>query len=77
MIKLIANFEHKINEWTCQFLMNHNTPIDVAEEMALAFIRYLGQVKDAAKAQAEAAKQEESPKIEAIQQPQEEVINVE
>ncbi len=73
MNKLFARFEMKINEKAGLFLLDHDTTIPEAKEMAFAFLKYLGQVEDAGKALE--AKKNEEQKIEALEQPPQEVVN--
>jgi CO dehydrogenase nickel-insertion accessory protein CooC1 len=78
MIKLLALFESEIEGKVGRFMLDHDTPIAAAKEMGLAYLKYLGQVEDAAKAQAEAAKaQEESKEPEQVQEIPQEAANVE
>lgn len=69
MIKIIASFECEIEGKTCHFMMDHDTSIPIAKEMGFAYLKYLGQVEDAAKAQAESTKVQEDPQ--SPEQPQE------
>ncbi len=73
MNKLLARFEYKINDKFGLFLLDHDTNIAEAKEMAFAFLKYLGQIEDNAKAQIQA---QEETKNEAVEQPPEEVLNV-
>jgi hypothetical protein len=64
MNKLFARFEYKINEKLGLFLLDHDTQIAEAKEMAFAFLKYLGQIEDMAKAQQESQNPVESAVIE-------------
>lgn len=77
MIKLIAQFESIIESKLCRVHMDHDTPIAVAKEFALAFLKHLGNVEDQYKAQLaeqEKAKAEAEKPIEevAVESPQSE-----
>lgn len=81
MIKMIAQFESAIEGKVGRFILDHDTSIGIAKQMACEFLTYLGNVEAQAKAQAEANKAgekpaDESPKIEALEQPPQEVSNV-
>ncbi len=73
MNKLLAKFEYRINEKLGLFLLDHDTTIQEAKEMAFAFLKYLGQVEDMAKTPGEV---QEKPAEEVVEPPQE-VENVE
>lgn len=68
MNKLVVKFEIKINEKTGLFFLDSQTSTSEAKEMMFAFLKYLGQVEDNAKAQV--------PPEPALEQPQE-VVHVE
>ncbi len=51
MIKNIVKFEYLIEGKVGHFLLDHDTPVQIAKEMAFQFIKYLGQLEDQAKAQ--------------------------
>ncbi len=73
MNKLLARFEYKVNEKLGLFLLDHDTQITEAKEMAFAFLKYLGQIEDMVKSKEKPA---EEPKTELEEVPQE-VCNVE
>ncbi len=58
MLKYIAKYESTVEGKVGHFLLDHDTPICVAKEMAFQFLKYLGQIEDQARAQQEAAKAE-------------------
>jgi hypothetical protein len=68
MIKLIAQYESIVEGKIGRFFMDHDTPINIAEQMACEFLTYLGTVKAQAKAQADAAKAAENPVPEKVQE---------
>lgn len=57
MIKNLARLECVIEGKVGHFLLDHDASIAVAKEMCLQFLKYLGQIEDAAKAQMEAQKE--------------------
>ena len=61
MIKILASFEHEVEGKICKFMMDHDTSIAIAKEMGLAFLKYLGNVEDAFKAEEAAKKAAEAP----------------
>lgn len=54
MIKQLVTWCTKIQEFESNFHLSADTPIEIAEQMALQFITYLGNVKAQSKAQADA-----------------------
>ncbi len=62
MIKQVISFCTKVQEFEAQFHLDSNTPIEIAEQMALQFITYLGNVKAQVKAQSDAVQASEAPK---------------
>ncbi len=58
MLKNLARFESIIEGKVGHFLLDHDTPIAIAKEMCVQFLKYIGQVEDAARAQQEATKAE-------------------
>lgn len=81
MIKTIAQFESTVEGKVGRFLLDHDTSISIAKQMVFEFLTYLGNIEATAKAQAEAIAAQtppspESPKIEALEQPPQEVSNV-
>lgn len=59
MLKTIAQFEHVVEGKVGRFLLDHDTSVSAAKEMCFAFLKYIGQIEDAAKAQQEASKSPE------------------
>jgi hypothetical protein len=76
MSKLLAQFEYKVDEKMGRFLLDHDTSIAAAKEMGFAFLKYLGQIEDAAKAalaEQEAKKVDQNDQLsEVASQPQNE-----
>jgi len=70
MLKTLARLESIVENRVGHFFLDHDTPINVAKEMCLNFLKYLGQVEDHAKAQQEAQAISQSP-IEELVQPEE------
>ncbi len=68
MNKLFVKFECKVNEKTGTFYFDKDINTGEAKEMMFAFLKYLGQVEDNAKAQV--------PPEEQISQETQEVANV-
>ncbi len=56
MIKQVLKFEYLIEGKKGDFLLEYDTPVQVAKEMAFQFLKYLGQLEDE-------AKQKESEKL--------------
>ncbi len=73
MIKNIVRLESVINGRVGHFLLDNDCPIEAAEQMALEFLQYLGQLKAQAKAQQAASASETDIKPEI---PQPEIANV-
>ena len=70
MIKYLAKFESNVEGRIGHFLLDHDTPVHIAKEMAFQFLKYLGQIEDQAKAQ-EQQKQNEQP----VEESKQEVID--
>lgn len=64
MFKNVVKFDHTIDGKTGHFFCDHDTPIPIAKDMLLQFLKYLGQIEDQAKAQAEEQKKAVKPDIE-------------
>lgn len=65
MIKNLLRYESLIEGKVGHFLLEHDTSIPIAKEMALQFLKFICQCEDQAKAQQEAqekAKKEEEQK---------------
>lgn len=58
MLKNVVELEYKVAEKTGRFILDNDTPTAAAKEMCLAFLKIIGQIEDAAKAQQDAAKSE-------------------
>ena len=86
MIKTLAQFESTVEGKVGRFLLDHDTAISTAKQMVCEFLTYLVNIEAQGKAAAEAAAaaaepvaeaaKPESPKIEALEQPPQEVSNV-
>jgi len=72
MNKLMVKFDCKVNEKVGLFFLDAETSTVEAKEMMFAFLKYLGQIEDAQKAQA-AGESIEQP----VGEPPLEVCNVE
>ena len=46
MLKVIAEFEAKVNDKVGRFHLDQDTPLPVAKEMCFQFIKYIGQIED-------------------------------
>lgn len=67
MLKVIAKFEAVVNEKVGHFLLDQDTPLNVAKEMCFQFIKFLGQIEDEVKRkQEEETKAKSEEKIEAL-----------
>jgi len=67
MLKNLAKLEIILENRTYQLLLEADSPLQHVKEILFQFQKYIGQIEDAAKAQAEeATKQEnsEQPKVE-------------
>ena len=51
MLTNIASLESKVGEWGSQWLLKHDTPIEVCKEMLFQFGKYIAAVEDAVKLQ--------------------------
>lgn len=71
MLKTLAELELKIENWTCRLSCNSDMPTKHLKECIFQFLKYIGSIEDAAKAQQEAQNQVEVPPEE--QTPSEEV----
>ena len=58
-MKIITQFEHKINDMEFQFQCHPNCPIALAKDALFQFISQVNALEETAKAQAEAAKASE------------------
>lgn len=56
MFKNLVKFEHVVEGKIGHFLCDNDTSFAAAKEMLLQFLKYVGQLEDNARAQAEAAK---------------------
>lgn len=70
MLKVIAEFEAKVNDKVGRFHLDQDTPLPVAKEMCFQFIKYIGQIEDQIiaeqKKQQEEKKAKQEEKIEAL-----------
>jgi hypothetical protein len=64
MIKNLVRFEYLIEGKIGHFLLENDTSVAIAKEMAFQFLKYLGQLEDRAKA--EQTKSSESPNPEKV-----------
>jgi len=49
MMKNIVKLECKVGDKVGQFLLDNDTPIQVAKEMLFQFMKHVGHIEDAAK----------------------------
>lgn len=75
MLKQVTQFKSVINEIENIFHFDANCPINIAKEAVLECLKWLGQVEDQAKAQAEAKKAEEEKQPEQQQEQEQQVID--
>jgi len=59
MLKNIVRYETKIDEWQTDFNFMPETPLPIIKEMVFQFLKYVGQIEDAAKAQQPSEPREE------------------
>lgn len=62
MFKQLVQFEHKIEDFIAHFSLPPNTPIPIAKEMLLQFLKIVGQIEDQGKAAMEAQAAQDEPK---------------
>jgi hypothetical protein len=62
MLKQISQLEHKTENKTYHFLCDQDSPLNEVKDALFQFLKYVGQVEDAAKAQQEALKAQEAAK---------------
>ncbi len=56
MLKNLSQLEHIAENKICRFICDNDTPIHLVKEALFQFQKYIGQLEDQAKAQQEAAK---------------------
>ncbi len=56
MLKTIVKFEHTIGDKTGQFLIDHDTPIEITKEIVLKFLHQISSIEEQVKAHLEAEK---------------------
>ncbi len=69
MLKNIARLEAKVGEKVYQLLCDNDSPLNELKDALFQFLKYVGQIEDAVKAQkeqAEAEKSAEEPKKDQI-----------
>lgn len=71
MLRTLGQFEVEIESKIGRFTLDHDTPIHIAKSMCLEFIKMIGRIEDAVKAQEESAKSTETPPVESVETPQE------
>jgi len=59
MIKNVTQIEAIVNDKSGKFLLDSDTSLAIAKEMCYIFLKIIGQIEDAAKAQSETNKDEE------------------
>lgn len=69
MLKQVLQFVAKVGEKEGLFHFDHDTSLEAAKEMGFQFMKYLGQIEDAAKAQKAASSPEEAPPEASAEQP--------
>lgn len=77
MNTLMVKFDCKVNEKSAFFFLDAQTSTSEAKEMAFAFLKYLGQIEDAQKAQVPADPVIEQQIVEPVTEQPAEVCNVE
>jgi hypothetical protein len=80
MLKPIAHFEAIVNGKTGHWILDHDTPVEVAKEMLFQFQKDLGQIEDNIKALQDKQKREEEQKASKLEpiptENNSEVVNV-
>ncbi len=61
MIKNISRLESIIENKVGHFLLDSDTPIHIAKEMLFQFLKYIGQIEDAARAQQDQSETVDKP----------------
>jgi len=45
-MKILAQLEARVGEWVANLQLAPETPLDIAEQMAVQFLQYFGKVKE-------------------------------
>lgn len=79
MIKNMANLEVLVGEWKANFILAHETPIDICKEMVFQLQKHIAAIEDQIKAVI--AKQEEEKQqqqeAEDVTQEEDKVVEIE